>query len=42
VVKGGKVVERGRHAELIAAGRGGMYYNLMKLQQGRSPCLSPK
>ena len=42
VQKVDKVVERGRHAELIAAGRGGMYYNLMKLQQGRSPCLSPK
>ncbi|WVZ86148.1 hypothetical protein U9M48_032981 [Paspalum notatum var. saurae] len=41
VVKSGKVAERGRHSELIAAGRGGMYYNLIKLQHGRSPCLSP-
>ncbi|KAF8703485.1 hypothetical protein HU200_032293 [Digitaria exilis] len=41
VVKNGKVVERGRHGELIAAGRGGMYYNLIKLQHGRSPGLSP-
>ena len=41
VVKDGKVAERGRHGELIAAGRGGTYYNLIKLQHGRSPCLSP-
>ncbi|PUZ47678.1 hypothetical protein GQ55_7G185700 [Panicum hallii var. hallii] len=41
VVKDGKVAERGRHGELIAAGPGGMYYNLIKLQHGRSPCLSP-
>ncbi|GJN02560.1 hypothetical protein PR202_ga19922 [Eleusine coracana subsp. coracana] len=41
VVKNGKVVERGRHAELIAAGRGGMYYNLIKLQHGVSPSPSP-
>lgn len=41
VVKNGKVVERGRHGELIAAGRGGMYYNLIKLQHGTSPSLSP-
>jgi len=41
VVKDGKVAERGYHGELIAAGRGGTYYNLIKLQHGRSPCLSP-
>jgi ATP-binding cassette subfamily B (MDR/TAP) protein 1 len=41
VVKSGKVVERGRHDELVATGRGGMYYNLIKLQHGRSPGLSP-
>ncbi|GJN27254.1 hypothetical protein PR202_gb15259 [Eleusine coracana subsp. coracana] len=41
VVKNGKVVERGRHGELIAAGRGGMYYNLIKLQHGASPSPSP-
>ena len=41
VVKDGKVAERGHHGELIAAGRGGTYYNLIKLQHGRSPCLSP-
>ncbi|CAN6235394.1 unnamed protein product [Urochloa humidicola] len=41
VVKSGNVVERGRHGELVAAGRGGMYYNLIKLQHGRSPGLSP-
>ncbi|KAJ1271570.1 hypothetical protein BS78_06G137300 [Paspalum vaginatum] len=41
VVKSGKVAERGRHSELVAAGRGGMYYNLIKLQHGTSPCLSP-
>ncbi|CAL5026818.1 unnamed protein product [Urochloa decumbens] len=41
VVKDGKVVERGRHGELVAAGRGGMYYNLIKLQHGGSPGLSP-
>ena len=41
VVKDGKVAERGRHGELVAAGRGGVYYNLIKLQHGRSPCLSP-
>ncbi|CAN6276052.1 unnamed protein product [Urochloa humidicola] len=41
VVKSGKVVERGRHGELVAAGSGGMYYNLIKLQHGRSPGLSP-
>jgi ATP-binding cassette, subfamily B (MDR/TAP), member 1 len=41
VVRGGKVAERGRHGELIAVGPGGIYYNLMKLQLGRSPCLSP-
>ncbi|XP_062225944.1 ABC transporter B family member 15-like [Phragmites australis] len=41
VVKNGKVVERGRHSELIAAGRGGIYYNLVKLQHDRSPSLSP-
>jgi ATP-binding cassette, subfamily B (MDR/TAP), member 1 len=40
-VRGGKVAERGRHGELIAVGPGGIYYNLMKLQLGRSPCLSP-
>ncbi|KAL6650917.1 hypothetical protein ACP70R_009842 [Stipagrostis hirtigluma subsp. patula] len=41
VVKNGKVAERGRHGELIAAGRGGMYYNLIKLQHGASPGFSP-
>ncbi|RLM73738.1 ABC transporter B family member 15-like [Panicum miliaceum] len=41
VVKDGKVAERGRHGELIATGPGGMYHNLIKLQHGRSPCLSP-
>uniref|UniRef100_A0A0E0KRZ6 Multidrug resistance protein n=1 Tax=Oryza punctata TaxID=4537 RepID=A0A0E0KRZ6_ORYPU len=41
VVKDGKVAERGRHHELLAVGRAGTYYNLIKLQHGRSPCLSP-
>ncbi|CAN6228573.1 unnamed protein product [Urochloa humidicola] len=41
VVKNGKVVERGRHGELVAAGRQGAYYNLIKLQHGGSPGLSP-
>ncbi|CAL5068508.1 unnamed protein product [Urochloa decumbens] len=41
VVKDGKVVERGRHDDLVAAGRGGTYYNLIKLQHGGSPGLSP-
>ncbi|KAJ1254406.1 hypothetical protein BS78_K067300 [Paspalum vaginatum] len=36
VVKSGKVAERGRHSELVAAGRGGMYYNLIKLQHGKT------
>uniref|UniRef100_A0A0D3FX53 MDR-like ABC transporter n=1 Tax=Oryza barthii TaxID=65489 RepID=A0A0D3FX53_9ORYZ len=41
VVKDGRVAERGRHHELLAVGRAGTYYNLIKLQHGRSPCLSP-
>ena len=41
VVKDGRVAERGTHRELIAVGRAGMYYNLIKLQHGASPCHSP-
>uniref|UniRef100_A0A0D9W6B3 Multidrug resistance protein n=1 Tax=Leersia perrieri TaxID=77586 RepID=A0A0D9W6B3_9ORYZ len=41
VVKDGRVVERGRHHELLAVGRAGTYYHLIKLQHGRSPCISP-
>uniref|UniRef100_A0ACD5URQ8 Uncharacterized protein n=1 Tax=Avena sativa TaxID=4498 RepID=A0ACD5URQ8_AVESA len=41
VVKDGRVAERGTHHDLIAAGRAGMYYNLIKLQHGTSPCHSP-
>lgn len=37
VISNGKVVERGSHFELLAMGRGGAYYNLIKLQNGRSP-----
>ncbi|XP_047064093.1 ABC transporter B family member 15-like [Lolium rigidum] len=41
VVKDGRVAERGTHHDLIAAGRAGMYYNLIKLQHGTSPSHSP-
>ncbi|PNT61308.1 ABC transporter B family member 15 [Brachypodium distachyon] len=41
VVKEGKVAERGTHHELVAVGPAGMYYNLIKLQHGTSPCHSP-
>ncbi|KAF0891678.1 hypothetical protein E2562_010895 [Oryza meyeriana var. granulata] len=37
VVKDGRVAERGRHHELLAVGRAGTYYNLIRLQHGRSP-----
>jgi ATP-binding cassette subfamily B (MDR/TAP) protein 1 len=37
VVKDGRVAERGTHHDLIAVGRAGMYYNLIKLQHGASP-----
>ena len=41
VVKDGRVAERGTHRDLVALGRAGMYYNLIKLQHGTSPCHSP-
>uniref|UniRef100_R7W0L8 ABC transporter B family member 15 n=1 Tax=Aegilops tauschii TaxID=37682 RepID=R7W0L8_AEGTA len=41
VVKDGRVAERGTHRDLVALGRAGMYYNLVKLQHGASPCHSP-
>ncbi|KAM3387680.1 hypothetical protein ACQJBY_010493 [Aegilops geniculata] len=41
VVKDGRVAERGTHRDLVALGRAGMYYNLIKLQHGASPCHSP-
>ncbi|XP_037481644.1 ABC transporter B family member 15-like [Triticum urartu] len=41
VVKDGRVAERGTHRDLVALGRAGMYYNLIKLQHGASPCRSP-
>lgn len=37
VIKNGKVVERGSHSELLAIGRHGSYYSLIKLQSGILP-----
>ncbi|KAF8399819.1 hypothetical protein HHK36_015691 [Tetracentron sinense] len=37
VLKNGKVVEQGSHSNLLAIGRGGSYYSLMKLQGSNSP-----
>ncbi|OMO81542.1 hypothetical protein COLO4_23523 [Corchorus olitorius] len=37
VVKNGKVVEKGSHSSLLAIGRAGAYYSLIKLQSGQSP-----
>jgi ATP-binding cassette subfamily B (MDR/TAP) protein 1 len=34
VIKNGKVAEHGPHDELVAVGRGGAYYSLIKPQQG--------
>ncbi|GLT68950.1 hypothetical protein SLA2020_411400 [Shorea laevis] len=36
VISNGKVVERGSHYDLLGIGRGGAYYSLIKLQNGRS------
>ncbi|KAF5193612.1 Abc transporter b family member [Thalictrum thalictroides] len=37
VIKNGKVVEEGSHSSLLAIGRGGAYYSLIKLQGNNSP-----
>ncbi|KAK9117388.1 hypothetical protein Sjap_016335 [Stephania japonica] len=37
VIKNGNVVEKGSHSNLLAIGRGGSYYSLIKLQSGKSP-----
>ncbi|XP_016447076.2 putative multidrug resistance protein [Nicotiana tabacum] len=37
VIKNGKVVEQGSHSQLLALGKNGSYYALMKLQSGYSP-----
>lgn len=37
VISNGMVVERGSHYDLLGIGRGGAYYSLIKLQNGRSP-----
>ncbi|KAJ8548339.1 hypothetical protein K7X08_030808 [Anisodus acutangulus] len=37
VIKNGKVVEQGSHSQLLALGKNGSYYGLMKLQSGHSP-----
>lgn len=37
VIQNGKVVEQGSHSSLLAIGRKGSYYSLMKLQGGKSP-----
>lgn len=37
VISNGKVVERGSHFELLAMGRGGAYYSLIKQQNDLSP-----
>ncbi|XP_022775612.1 putative multidrug resistance protein [Durio zibethinus] len=37
VIKNGTVVEQGSHSSLIAIGRAGAYYSLIKLQSGQSP-----
>lgn len=41
VLKNGKIAERGSHSDLLAQGRGGAYYALIKLQNGNaSPLIS--
>ncbi|XP_060215703.1 putative multidrug resistance protein [Lycium barbarum] len=37
MIKNGKVVEQGSHSQLLALGKNGSYYGLMKLQSGHSP-----
>ncbi|XVF02602.1 hypothetical protein REPUB_Repub04eG0189000 [Reevesia pubescens] len=37
VIKNGKVVEQGSHSSLLAIGRAGAYYSLIRLQSGQSP-----
>lgn len=37
VIKNGRVAEQGSHNELIALGRNGAFYSLIKLQSGASP-----
>lgn len=37
VIKNGKVVEQGSHSQLLALGKNGSYYGLIKLQSGHSP-----
>ncbi|XP_065875017.1 ABC transporter B family member 15-like [Euphorbia lathyris] len=36
VIKNGKVVEKGSHSDLLAIGKNGSYYSLIKLQGGHS------
>ncbi|XP_077228537.1 putative multidrug resistance protein [Tasmannia lanceolata] len=36
VIKNGKIVEQGSHSQLLAIGRRGAYYSLIKLQQGNN------
>lgn len=37
LIRNGRIMEQGSHSELVAKGRGGSYYNLIKLQGGNSP-----
>ncbi|ONK77679.1 uncharacterized protein A4U43_C02F9360 [Asparagus officinalis] len=37
LISNGRIVEQGSHSELVAKGRGGSYYNLIRLQGGYSP-----
>ena len=37
VIKNGQVIEEGSHSELTRKGRGGTYYELIKLQRGQTP-----
>lgn len=36
VIKNGKIVEQGTHSELLAKGRTGAYYALIRLQKGNT------